>query len=234
MKEMLYEGKAKRVYKTDREDEYLIKYKTDATAFDGKKRGSIANKNRVNNLMSAKLFELLHESGVNTHFIKLVDDITMIVRAVKIIPIEVIIRNKAAGSMAKRMGLKEGSELLEPVLEFSYKSDELGDPMINEYYIKALNLASEEDIQNIKKQAFKINNIIKDFLYEKDLILVDFKLEFGKTMDGSIILADEISPDTSRIWDRETEYKLDKDRFRRDLGSVEEAYEEVLNRINTK
>ncbi|WP_427340200.1 phosphoribosylaminoimidazolesuccinocarboxamide synthase [Caloranaerobacter sp. DY30410] len=229
-KEFIYEGKAKRVYKTDDEKVYLIEYKDDATAFNGEKKGTIENKGIINNKISAMLFKLLENAGIETHFIKLIDERRMLVKAVEIIPIEVIVRNVAAGSLAKRLGFKEGTQLETTVLEFCYKNDELGDPLINDYHIQALKLVDKEELEIIKEKALKINEILVDFFEKVGLKLIDFKLEFGR-YDGRIILADEISPDTCRLWDKETNQKMDKDRFRRDLGKVEEAYREVLRRV---
>lgn len=229
--EMLYEGKAKKVFKTEDEKRYIVEYKDDATAFNGEKKGTIVGKGVVNNKMSALLFKMLEEKGVPNHFEELINDREMIVKAVKILPLEVIVRNIAAGSLAKRLGLAEGTVLKSTVLEFCYKDDELGDPIINEYHIKAIELATDEQIDIIKEYALKVNEILVDFFGQKNMKLVDFKLEFG-TYDGKVILADEISPDTCRLWDKDTDKKLDKDRFRRDLGDVEEAYEEVLGRLS--
>lgn len=228
--EMLYEGKAKKVFKTDNEKTYIVEYKDDATAFNGVKKGTIVGKGIINNKMSALLFKLLEENGVPTHFEELLNDREMKVKAVEIVPLEVIVRNVAAGSLAKRLGLDEGTELESTVLEFCYKNDELGDPIINDYHIKAINLATSEQVEVIKGYAFKVNDVLVKFFAEKNIKLIDFKLEFG-IYDGEIILADEISPDTCRLWDAETNEKLDKDRFRRDLGNVEDAYEEVLSRL---
>lgn len=228
--EMIYEGKAKRVFKTDNPDVYHIVYKDDATAFNGVKKGTILDKGAVNNQMSAILFEMLEKKGVPTHFIELLNEREMLVKAVKIVPIEVIMRNIAAGSLAKRLGLEEGTVMDSTVLEFCYKDDALGDPIINEYHIKAINLATDEQIETIKKYAFIINEALVEYFAERKMKLVDFKIEFG-IYKGEIILADEISPDTCRLWDSETNEKLDKDRFRRDLGNVEEAYQEVLSRL---
>ncbi|WP_034429837.1 phosphoribosylaminoimidazolesuccinocarboxamide synthase [Caldisalinibacter kiritimatiensis] len=227
---MIYEGKAKKVYKTDNEKKYIVEYKDDATAFNGVKKGTITGKGVINNKMSALLFKRLEEKGIPTHFQELLSDREMLVKAVKILPLEVIVRNVAAGSLAKRLGLEEGTQLNTTVLEFCYKNDELGDPMINEYHIKAINLATEEQLEVIKKYAFLINEILVEFFKEKGIRLIDFKLEFG-LFDDKIILADEISPDTCRLWDAEDNKKLDKDRFRRDLGDVISAYEEVLGRL---
>nr|WP_204403866.1 phosphoribosylaminoimidazolesuccinocarboxamide synthase [Alkaliphilus hydrothermalis] len=228
--EMLYEGKAKKVYKTEVQDQLIVTYKDDATAFNGEKKGSIAEKGAINNQMSAILFQLLEEMGVENHFISLINEREMVVKSVTILPLEVIVRNVTAGSMAKRLGLEEGKILKSPVLEFCYKNDELGDPLINDDHAIALELATKEQIQYIKEQALKVNEILQEFFLTKGLKLVDFKLEFG-VYDGKVILADEISPDTCRLWDSNTNEKLDKDRFRRDLGNVEEAYQEVLNRL---
>ncbi|AEH50548.1 phosphoribosylaminoimidazole-succinocarboxamide synthase [Pseudothermotoga thermarum DSM 5069] len=231
MKKMLiYEGKAKRVYSTDDENLLIIEYKDEATAFDGKKRGIIPNKGILNNKISAILFEYLQANGVKTHFVKLLSDREQLVKRVKIIPIEVIVRNIAAGSLSKRLGLPEGMELKHTVLEFCYKNDELGDPMINHYHAVAMELATWQELNEIEQIALKVNELLKKLFAEKNIILVDFKLEFGKH-NGEILLADEISPDTCRFWDALTKEKLDKDRFRRDLGNVEEAYWEIYNRL---
>ncbi|MDR7000251.1 phosphoribosylaminoimidazolesuccinocarboxamide synthase [Neobacillus niacini] len=229
--EMLYEGKAKKVFKTSEPGKYWIEYKDDATAFNGEKKGTIAGKGTMNNEISAIFLTLLKEKGLNNHFIKRISETEQIVRQVEIIPIEVVVRNIAAGSLAKRLGWKEGKVLPQAIVEYYYKNDELGDPIINNDHIALLGLASESDLTEIRNQALKINEILQDFLLTKELILVDFKLEFGKTPEGEIILADEISPDTCRFWDAQTKEKLDKDRFRRDLGNVEEAYQEILRRI---
>src|SRR6056297_93066 len=229
-KEMIYEGKAKKVYKTEDNDKYIVEYKDDATAFDGKKKGTIAGKGDVNNKMSAAMFMLLEEKGIPTHMINIINDRESLVKAVKILPIEVIVRNVAAGSLAKRLGLEEGTVMNKTVLEFCYKNDELGDPMINDYHILALNLASEKQLEKVRKYAFKVNQVLVKYFKEKGIRLIDFKLEFG-LYKGKVILADEISPDTCRLWDAESDKKLDKDRFRRDLGNVEESYQEVLKRI---
>ncbi|MCG8541101.1 MAG: phosphoribosylaminoimidazolesuccinocarboxamide synthase [Clostridia bacterium] len=229
-KEMLYEGKAKKVFRTEDEKKYIIEYKDDATAFNGVKKGKIVGKGIINNRVSALLFKLLEERGIPTHFIELLSDREMLVKHVEIIPLEVIIRNVAAGSLAKRLGLEEGAVMKLPVLEFCYKKDELGDPMINEYHIKAIDLATDEQVKKVKEYAMKINDIMVEFFSERNIKLIDFKIEFG-LHDGEVILADEISPDTCRLWDAQTDKKLDKDRFRRDLGDVESAYEEVLKRL---
>lgn len=229
--EMLYEGKAKKVFKTDNPERYIIEYKDDATAFNGQKKGSISKKGVINNNMSALLFKVLEEKGIPTHFEELLSEREMLVKEVDILPIEVIVRNIVAGSLAKRIGVKEGTELDTTIIEFCYKDDDLNDPMINEYHIEALKLASQQDLEEIKKYALEINNILKKYFLDKKIKLVDFKLEFGKH-NGKVILADEISPDTCRLWDADTNEKLDKDRFRRDLGNVEGAYKEVLKRLN--
>jgi len=230
MLEMLYEGKAKRVYKTDNPDIYHIIYKDDATAFNGEKKGSILDKGAVNNQMSAIMFKMLEEKGVPTHLVELLSEREMLVKAVEILPIEVIVRNIAAGSLAKRLGLEEGFVMPETVLEFCYKDDDLGDPMINDYHIASMGYATAEQVELIKKYAFIINENLVSYFKERDMKLVDFKIEFG-VHKGQVILADEISPDTCRLWDANTNKKLDKDRFRRDLGDVEEAYQEVLGRL---
>lgn len=228
--EMLYEGKAKKVYKTDNADEYLVEYKDDATAFNGQKKGSIIGKGVVNNKISSVIFTALEKEGVPTHFIKYISEREQLVKAVEIVPLEVIIRNYGAGSISKRLGIEEGTKFKEPVLEFCYKDDAFDDPIVNEYHIKAMELATDEEVSAIKRYTFKVNELLKDFFMDKGIKLIDFKIEFGRYKD-KIILADEISPDTCRLWDIETNQKLDKDRFRRDLGKVEEAYQEVLQRI---
>jgi len=228
--ELLYEGKAKKVYKTDSPDYYWTEFKDDATAFNGKKKGTIRDKGFYNNQISAILFQWLQESGIDTHFVELLGDREMLVKALNIIPVEVIARNIAAGSLAKRLGLEEGTELKRPVLEFCYKSDELNDPMINEYHIAALELATDGQMLEIKRQAWAINKLLTRRFQEIGILLVDFKLEFG-IHKGEILLGDEISPDTCRFWDAETKEKLDKDRFRRDMGRVEDAYREIYRRL---
>ncbi len=228
--ELLYEGKAKKVYKTEDASRYWIEYKDDATAFNGEKKGSILEKGVVNNKMSALLFQVLEAAGIPTHFESLVNDREQIVKAVEILPLEVIVRNVAAGSLAKRLGLEEGHVMKETVLEFCYKDDALGDPMINEYHIAAMEFATADQVETIKAYALKVNDLLKTYFLEKDLKLIDFKLEFG-LFEGKVILADEISPDTCRLWDVNTNRKMDKDRFRRDLGDVESTYKEVLGRI---
>jgi phosphoribosylaminoimidazole-succinocarboxamide synthase len=229
-REMLYEGKAKKVFKTDNEKEYIVSYKDDATAFNGVKKGTIAEKGVVNNTMSALLFKMLEEKGIPTHLVELLNDRETLVKAVKIIPLEVIPRNIAAGSLAKRLGLEEGTVLKQPVLELCYKNDDLGDPMINDDHVLAMELATKDQLEVVKKYAMEINEILIEYFASRKIKLVDFKIEFG-LYEGKVILADEISPDTCRLWDAETNEKLDKDRFRRDLGGVEEAYQEVLNRL---
>jgi phosphoribosylaminoimidazole-succinocarboxamide synthase len=228
--EMLYEGKAKKVYKTDSEDSYIVYYKDDATAGNGAKKGTILDKGIVNNRMSGMLFKMLEKEGVPNHFMELLSDREQLVKAVEIVPLEVIVRNLSAGSFSKRYGVEEGILFDQPIVEFSYKVDELGDPLINDSHILALKLATEEEIEKIKGMALKVNQVLSDFFLTKNLKLVDFKLEFGKHK-GEIILADEISPDTCRLWDTETGEKMDKDRFRRDLGGIEEAYQEVMKRL---
>ncbi len=228
--EMLYEGKAKKVYKTDDEKLFIIDYKDDATAFDGQKKGQILGKGVINNTMANIIFQMLEDRGIPTHFVKQLSERETLVKAVQILPLEVIIRNVAAGSFSKRYGVEEGRSLARTVLEFSYKNDDLHDPLINDDHILALELATEEQLAQIKKYAFAINDALKEYFLARDLKLIDFKLEFG-LFDGAIILADEISPDTCRLWDVHTNEKMDKDRFRRDLGNVEETYQAVLERI---
>ncbi len=228
--EMLYEGKAKRVYRTEDPKRFVVQYKDDATAFNGEKKGTIIGKGVVNNRMSALLFKMLESKGIPTHFEELLNDREMVVKAVRILPLEVIIRNVAAGSMSKRLGIEEGTVLPISTLEFSYKNDAYGDPLINDDHAVAMGLSTREEMAQIREYAFKINDILKAYFLERKMKLIDFKLEFG-IYDGQVILADEISPDTCRLWDLETNKKLDKDRFRRDLGGVEEVYQEVLHRI---
>lgn len=229
-KEQLYEGKAKKVYATDDPDLVIVSYKDDATAFNGQKKGTIAGKGAINNRMSNYLFQRLEEKGISTHFVKELSERETLVKHVQIVPLEVIVRNVAAGSFAKRLGVEEGRQLLCPTLEFSYKNDDLGDPFINDYYALALGLATREEIDQITKMAFAVNDFLKGFFEKAGVLLVDFKLEFGR-FQGQIVLADEISPDTCRFWDINTHEKLDKDRFRRDMGGVEEAYQEIFSRI---
>jgi phosphoribosylaminoimidazole-succinocarboxamide synthase len=226
----IYEGKAKKLYETKDPDLVIQEFKDDATAFDATKRGTIVNKGVVNNKLSEKIFDMLSKEGIPTHFVKRLNDRDMLVKRVKIVPIEVTMRNIVAGGMAKLLGLEEGIILKEPVLEYHYKEDKLHDPLINDYHIKALGIATDKELETISKYSFKINEALKRFFDSKGLILVDFKLEFG-VFKGKIILADEISPDTCRLWDKTTKEKLDKDRFRRDLGNVEGAYQEVLRRV---
>lgn len=230
-REMLYEGKAKKVYATDDKDVCIVSYKDDATAFNGEKKGTISGKGVINNRMANFLFQKLEKAGVPTHFVEELSDRETAVKKVSIVPLEVIVRNVAAGSFSKRLGLEEGRRLLCPTLEFSYKNDELGDPLINDYFAKAIGIATQEDIDTITKYAFMINDFLVKFFKECGIDLIDFKIEFGKISDGTIILADEISPDTCRFWDINTGEKLDKDRFRRDMGGVEDAYNEVAKRI---
>jgi phosphoribosylaminoimidazole-succinocarboxamide synthase len=229
--EQLYEGKAKKVFKTDNPNEFIIEYKDDATAFNGEKKGSIGGKGVINNKMTGVVFTMLEEKGIPTHFIKILSEKEQLVKAVTIFQLEVIIRNTAAGSICKRLGLEEGLKLKSPIFEFCYKNDDFGDPVINDYHAIAMELATAEEIEVIREMTFKINDILKAYFLGKGINLVDFKIEFGKTNDGQIVLADEISPDTCRFWDVETNEKLDKDRFRRNLGHIEEAYEEMLKRV---
>ena len=228
--EKIYEGKAKIVYTTEN-PEYVIQYfKDDATAFNAAKKGTVENKGIMNNKISSKIFEFLQSQGIPTHFEKQLSDREMLIKRVEIVPIEVIIRNRAAGSLCRLLGLKEGLTLNQSILEFCYKNDSLGDPLINEYHILALNFGSAQEIQKIKEYAFKVNDLMKQFFAKLNLELIDFKLEFGR-YKGTVILADEISPDTCRLWEIGTGKKLDKDRFRHDLGNVEEAYQDVMNRV---
>ena len=229
-KELLYEGKAKKVYTTENPDVLIVDYKDDATAFNGVKKGTIVGKGVVNNRMTNHIFKMLEEKGIPTHFIEELSDRETAVKKVEIVPLEVIVRNVAAGSFSKKLGIEEGFRLLSPTLEFSYKNDELGDPMINDYYAVAIGAATREEIDKITELVFKINEILVDYFKSIKVDLIDFKVEFGR-YKGQIILADEISPDTCRFWDSETHEKLDKDRLRRDLGHVEEAYEEIYRRI---
>ena len=233
-KEQLYEGKAKKVFATDDPNLVIVDYKDDATAFNGLKKGSIAGKGVINNVMSNHMFQLLEKQGVPTHFVEQLSERETLVKKVSIVPLEVIIRNISAGSFAKRFGVEEGIVFDEPTIEFSYKNDDLGDPLMNAYHAVALKAATREEIETIKSMAFKVNEVMKQYFASLNVILVDFKLEFGKTADGKIVLADEISPDTCRLWDKTTKEKLDKDRFRRDLGGVEEAYQEIMKRVMGK
>ncbi|MBQ6262546.1 MAG: phosphoribosylaminoimidazolesuccinocarboxamide synthase [Clostridia bacterium] len=229
--QQIYEGKAKKVYATDDENLVLVEYKDDATAFNGLKKGTIAGKGVINNKVTNHMMRMLEGEGVPTHYVEELSDRETLVKKVSIVPLEVIIRNISAGSFAKRYGVVEGITFSEPTIEFSYKNDDLGDPLINAYHAVALGLATWDEIETIKKYAFKVNDFMKKYLIELGIKLVDFKLEFGKTADGTIVLADEISPDTCRFWDKDTNEKLDKDRFRRDLGGVEDAYQEIMRRL---
>ena len=227
----LYEGKAKKVYATNDPDLVIVSYKDDATALDGLKKGTITGKGVINNRMSNYLCRLLEKHGVPTHFVEELNDRETVVKKVSIVPLEVIIRNISAGSFAKRYGVEEGIVFSEPTIEFSYKNDDLHDPLINSYHALALGLATKKEIEEIKAMAFKINDILQEYFLSLKVKLVDFKLEFGRLKDGTIVLADEISPDTCRFWDADTDEKLDKDRFRRDMGGVEDAYNEMMKRV---
>lgn len=229
--EQLYEGKAKKVYKTTDDNLYIVSYKDDATAFNGLKKGTIEGKGSINNRVSNYLMSLLEKEGIPTHVVRELNDRETLVKKVTIVPLEVIIRNIAAGSLSKRLGIPEGTKLAAPVLEFCYKDDALGDPMVNDYHIYAMQIATPEELRTIADYSFRVNDFLTKFLSELGIDLVDFKIEFGRTPDGEIILADEISPDTCRFWDSKTHEKLDKDRFRRDLGHVEDAYHEILRRL---
>ena len=230
-KELVYEGKAKKVFKTDNPDLLIVDYKDDATAFNGLKKGTITGKGVINNQMSNFLMQIIEKDGVPTHFVEELSERETLVKSVKIVPLEVIVRNIAAGSFAKNYGVDEGVVFDEPTVEFSYKNDDLGDPLMAPSHAIALKLVTKDELNLITEYALKVNAILKSFWLERGVTLVDFKIEFGKTADGTIILADEISPDTCRLWDSETGEKLDKDRFRRDLGGVEEAYAEVMKRL---
>ncbi len=229
--EQLYEGKAKKVYATDDPNLVIVDYKDDATAFNGLKKGTIEGKGVINNRVTNHLMKLLEEKGIPTHLVEQLSDRETVVRRVQIVPIEVIVRNIAAGSLSKRLGLPEGQKLNSTVLELCYKDDALGDPMINDYHVYAMGLATKEELEQISAYSFKVNEILGAYLHDLGIELIDFKLEFGRTNDGTIVLADEISPDTCRFWDSKTGEKLDKDRFRRDLGNVEGAYKEILKRL---
>lgn len=229
-KELLYEGKAKKVYSTENPDYCVVSYKDDATAFNGEKKGTIVGKGVVNNRMSNFMFKLLEAKGIPTDFVEELNDRDTVLKKVEIVPLEVIVRNKAAGSFSKRLGIPEGTALKCPILEFCYKNDDLGDPMINDYHVLAVGLATKEEIDTIAEYTFKINEIMKEFFAQCNVELIDFKIEFGRFHD-QILLADEISPDTCRFWDMDTHEKLDKDRFRRDMGGVEEAYAEMMKRV---
>ncbi len=228
--QLIYEGKAKKVFATDRSDQVIHYFKDDATAFNAQKRGTIDNKGIVNNKVSERLFQLLATGGVPSHFIARVNDREMLTHRVSIIPLEVVVRNRVAGSLAKRLGLKEGEEILPPLVEFYYKNDDLGDPLITEDHIRLLRLADGAVVDQLKKTALKVNELLKPFFEERSMVLVDFKLEFGM-WNGTVLLADELSPDTCRFWDGRTGESMDKDRFRKDMGRVEEAYQEVLRRV---
>lgn len=229
--QQLYEGKAKKVFATNDPEKLIVEYKDDATAFNGLKKGTIKGKGVINNQMSNRLMAYLEKQGVPTHFIEEINERETIVKKVSIVPLEVIVRNISAGSFAKHYGVEEGIVFDQPTIEFSYKNDELGDPLLNHYHALALKLATMEEIETIEKYAFKINEVLKAFWLSAGVTLVDFKLEFGRLSDGTIVLADEISPDTSRLWDVKTHEKMDKDRFRRDMGGVEEAYAEIMKRM---
>ena len=233
-REQLYEGKAKKVFATDDPKRYVVEYKDDATAFNGEKRGTIVGKGVINNRMSNLLMERLEKAGIPTHYVEEINDRETVVKKVSIVPLEVIIRNIAAGSFSKRYGVEEGFVFEAPTIEFSYKNDELGDPLMNSYHAIAMKLATADEIETIKRYAFGVNEQLKAFWAECGVTLVDFKLEFGRLSNGTIVLADEISPDTCRLWDTKTGEKLDKDRFRRDLGGVEDAYAEVMKRLTER
>jgi len=230
-KEQLYEGKAKKVFATNDPDLVIVSYKDDATAFNGVKRGTIVGKGVVNNRMSNYLMEKLEKEGIPTHYVQELSERETLVKKVKIVPLEVIVRNIAAGSLAKRLGLEEGVVMKKTVLAYCYKCDELNDPMVNDYHILAMEYCTKEELDKIASMSFKINEFLKKYFASINIDLVDFKLEFGKTKDGEIVLADEISPDTCRFWDATTHEKLDKDRFRRDMGGVEDAYKEMMKRV---
>jgi phosphoribosylaminoimidazole-succinocarboxamide synthase len=230
-KEMLYEGKAKKMFLTSDPDIIWVEYKDDATAFDGQKKGTIVGKGHLNNEISSIFFTMLKEKGVKNHFIEKVSETEQLVKKNTILPLEVIVRNIAAGSLAKRLGLPEGTPLKKTVLEFCYKNDDLGDPMINEYHIAAMEWATPEQVEFISETSLKVNEILKEYLLERNIRIIDFKLEYG-TFHGEVMLSDEVSPDTCRFWDTETNEKLDKDRFRRDMGNVEDAYKEILKRLS--
>lgn len=230
--EMMYEGKAKKIYATDKADEVIVYYKDDATAFNGEKKGQIEDKGVMNNAITSLIFEILEKEGVRTHFIKKLNDREQLCKKVEIVPLEVIVRNVAAGSMAKRLGLEEGFKLKTTVFELSYKDDSLGDPLINDYHAVGIGATTFEELKEIYAMTAKINDILKSIFKEQNINLIDFKIEFGRLLDGTVVLADEISPDTCRFWDATTGEKLDKDRFRRDLGNVKDAYVEILKRIS--
>ncbi len=227
----MYEGKAKKVFATDDHNCCIVSYKDDATAFNGLKKGTIMGKGAINNRVTNHLMQLLEQNGVPTHFVEELSDTDTVVKKVSIVPLEVIVRNIAAGSLAKRLGLEEGTKMKKTVLEYCYKNDDLGDPMVNEYHILAMEFCTKEELDLIADYSLKINRVLTDYLKDANIELIDFKLEFGKTADGTIVLADEISPDTCRFWDLSSHEKLDKDRFRRDLGGVEDAYKEIMKRL---
>ena len=229
--EQIYEGKAKKVFRTDDPERFIVEYKDDATAFNGQKKGTILGKGSINNRMTNLLMQMLEKHGVPTHFVEELNDRETVVKKVEIVPLEVIIRNISAGHFASNYGVEEGIVFEHPTIEFSYKNDDLGDPLINSYHALALKLATAEELEQIKALAFRVNDLLKGIMKGIGIDLVDFKLEFGRLPDGSIVLADEISPDTCRLWDETTHEKLDKDRFRRDLGNVEGAYQEILRRM---
>ncbi|WP_047152533.1 phosphoribosylaminoimidazolesuccinocarboxamide synthase [Aneurinibacillus tyrosinisolvens] len=229
--EQLYEGKAKRIYRTDNPDVYQVEYKDDATAFNGEKRATIMGKGELNNRITSIFFRMLKEKGIDNHFIEEISATEQLVRKVEIVPLEVVVRNVAAGSLAKRLGFEEGTALSQPVVELYYKDDALGDPLINDSHIDVLGIATAEERDRLREMALQVNEVLLQYMKERDIILVDFKLEFGRIEGGALLLADEISPDTCRFWDANTKEKLDKDRFRRDLGRVEDAYKEILKRI---
>ena len=234
MKELLYEGKAKRIFSTDDEQTVLIEYKDSATAFNGQKKEDITGKGRLNNEITSLLFLKLKEQGIESHFIERISETEQLVKRVSIIPLEVVVRNIAAGSLSKRLGIEEGKELTKPLVEFYLKNDDLGDPLLTTDHIYELNIATKKELTILKKKALKINTVLSSFFNELGINLIDFKLEFGKDAEGNILLADEISPDTCRLWDKKTNEKLDKDVFRRDLGSLTEAYETILARLGGK
>lgn len=229
--QLLYEGKAKRLYTTDKEDILFVEYKDSATAFNGEKKAEIAGKGTLNNRITSLLFEKLKAAGINSHFVEQLSDHEQLVKKVDIIPIEVVVRQVAAGSLAKRLGLEEGVELARPIVEFYYKDDELGDPLITEEHIEILNIASKEEVLALYEKGLQVNEVLTQFFKEIGVILVDFKLEFGRDDKGNVLLADEISPDTCRLWDEKTKQKLDKDVFRKDLGQLTDAYEIILSRL---
>jgi len=231
---MMYEGKAKQVFQTENANEVLIRYKDDATAFNGEKKGQIVGKGEINNSITSILFALLEENGIKTHFIKKINERDQLCRSVEIVMVEVIVRNIIAGSMAKRVGIEEGTVPTNTIFEICYKNDDFGDPLINDHHAVAMKLASYEELDKMYGMTARINDILKKFFDDLGITLVDFKLEFGRTKEGELILADEISPDTCRLWDKKTGEKLDKDRFRRDMGNIEDAYKEILSRLGGK